>query len=476
MHDANPLVPIEPEDKDPVDINAFLGTEPPRPWYRRPWGMAAIAGGALLLLLLLRLFGGSPDASYATETAKRTDLTVTVSATGNLQPTNQVEVGSEQSGLIEAVYVDNNDRVTKGQPLARLDTSRLRDTLNQARATLAAAQAAVAQSRATAAQASANLKRQEDVWRLSGGKVPAAVELEASRADAQRGLAGIRSAQAQVAQAAAQVSAAQTNLSKATIYSPVNGVVLSRAVDPGQTVAASLQAPTLFTLAEDLSQMELQVKVDEADVGQVTEGQHATFTVDAYPGRQFEAVLKRVDLGANASDGGSSGSSSSSSSASSSTVVAYTAVLSVQNRDFLLRPGMTATAEIVTQTRRNALVVPNAALRFRPAKGAKQGGGVTDMLMPRRMGGRAERNVTIGRGSAQTIYVLDEDGNPQARRVTVGSSDSNVTEITGGRLKPGEKVITAQLAKGADGSSSSSRQASAEGMRPSPIVADRRRA
>ena len=436
-----------PPDKESLEI--FLDAPAARPWYRRPAYIAAAVGLVLVLLLLSRCFAGEAAGGYATETVGRGNLTVTVSATGNLQPTNQVEVGSEQSGLVERVYVDNNDRVVAGQPLARLDTSRLQDTIVQAQAGLAAAQAQVATAQATAAQARANLARQEEVFRLSGGQVPSETELDAARAESRRATAQVRAAEAQVAQARAQVSSAQTNLSKATIYSPVTGVVLSRQVDPGQTVAASFQAPVLFTIAEDLTAMELQVRVDEADVGQVEAGQRASFDVDAWPGRTFEAIVQRVDVGANAS--GAAASSTASSGTGS--VVAYTAILSVQNPDLVLRPGMTATAEIVTTERRNVLLVPNAALRFSPERAAGDGerGGVTSVLVPRRgfrRGNRAEREVSIGRGSRQTVYVLGADGEPQPVRVVVGETNGSQTEIVGGELAEGMEVITARLAPG----------------------------
>nr|WP_129793228.1 efflux RND transporter periplasmic adaptor subunit [Sphingosinicella sp. CPCC 101087] len=438
-------------DKETLD--AFLGAPAAKPWYRRPTYIAAAVGLVVLLLLLSRCFAGEAEGGYATQKARRGDLTVTVSATGNLQPTNQVEVGSEQSGLVTQVFVDNNDRVTAGQPLARLDTSRLQDTIVQARAGLASAQAQVATAEASAAQARANLARQEEVFRLSNGRVPSETELDAARAENRRAQAGVRSAEAQVAQARAQLSSAQTNLSKATIYSPVTGVVLSRQIDPGQTVAASFQAPVLFTIAEDLSAMQLEVRVDEADVGQVNEGQRATFTVDAHPGRTFEAQVVRVDVGANAS--GATSSASSASSTGTGTVVAYTAILSVQNPELLLRPGMTATAEIVTTERRNVLLVPNAALRYSPERDAAaqggQGGGVTSVLVPRRGfrgGNRPEREVGIGRGSRQTVYVLGADGNPEPVQVVVGETNGSVTEIVGGELREGMEVITARLAAG----------------------------
>ncbi|HYI64063.1 MAG TPA: efflux RND transporter periplasmic adaptor subunit [Allosphingosinicella sp.] len=445
-------------DKERLEV--FLGAPARKPWYKRPLYIAGAAALVVALLLLSRCFAGTAEGGYATETVRRGSLTVTVSATGNLQPTNEVQVGSEQSGLVTQVFVDNNDRVVRGQPLARLDTARLQDTIVQAQAGLASAQAQVATAQASAAQARANLSRQEEVFRLSNGRVPSRTELDAARAENQRAVAGVRAAQAQVSQAGAQLSSAQTNLSKATIYSPVTGVVLSRQIDPGQTVAASFQAPVLFTIAEDLAAMQLEVRVDEADVGQVRDGQRASFTVDAYPGRTFPATVMRVDVGANASGPTTSGSSASA-AAGTGSVVAYTAELSVQNPELILRPGMTATAEIVTTERRRVLLVPNAALRWSPERDAAaqrgQQGGVTSVLVPRRGrggrgggagGGRREREVSIGRGSRQTVYVLGPDGAPTPVRVVIGESNGSETEIVGGDLREGQQVITARLAAG----------------------------
>lgn len=433
------------------DIDEFLGVEPPSKYGRLlKWG--AIGLGVLILLWIgFKLFGPSgTDVSYATQVVRRGDLTVTVSATGNLQPTNQVDVGSELSGTVTEVNVDNNDRVAKGQVLARLDTSRLRDSINQSKAALASAQAGVMQAQATARQSRANLARLEEVYRLSGGKVPSATELDTARADNARAIAGVRTAEAQVAQARAQLSSDETQFSKASIVSPVNGVVLSRQIEPGQTVAASLNAPVLFQIAEDLSAMRLEVKVDEADVGQVQKGQRATFQVDAFPGRTFPATIERVDLGANATNTSSSSSSASASSASS--VVAYVARLTVANPDELLRPGMTATADIVTTEKNGVLLVPNAALRFSPdrAAGSGQRGGLASVLAPSppRRGNRATREVSIGRGSQQTVYIVGEDGKPKPIRVTVGDTNGSQTEVTGSEVKEGMEVITGQLAAG----------------------------
>ncbi|MBU1257316.1 MAG: efflux RND transporter periplasmic adaptor subunit, partial [Alphaproteobacteria bacterium] len=431
---------------DPA-LDEFLGAKPARPW--RKWAVRGAIGIGLLLLVLLvsRCFAGEDQPSYATREVRQGDLTVSVSATGNLRPVNQVDVGSEQSGKITAVYVDVNDRVVKGQRLAELDTRRLVDAVNQNRAQVAAAQAQVSQAQAQVALAKATLDRQLNVFQLSGGKVPAKTEIDSARANYEGALATLRSALAQVDVSRAQLSSAQTNLTIAQIVSPVNGVVLSRDIEPGQTVAASLNAPVLFTLAEDLTQMEVEVSVDEADVGQVKEGQSATFAVDAFPGRNFPAKVTRVNVGSNSASTASS-STTSTASSSSGTVVAYTAVLSVNNSDETLRPGMTATADIVTQELRNVLLVPNAALRFKPSAGAGRGGGITSTLIPRRRGNRPTREVSFGAGSSQTVYVVGEDGKPKAIQVVVGASDGSRTVITGGDLKPGMRVITGQLAAG----------------------------
>jgi len=377
-------------------------------------------------------------------------LRVTVSATGNLQPTSEVEVGSELSGLVTEVNVDNNDRVTRGQVLARIDTARLQDAIAQSKASLQSAIADVAQAEATAQQTKAALARFEEVHALSGGKVPSAAELDTAKAEYARAMAGVRTAEAGVARARAQLSSDQTQFSKALILSPVTGVVLSRQIDPGQTVAASFNAPVLFLIAEDLSAMRLEVKVDEADVGQVAAGQSATFQVDAFPGRTFPARVERVDVGANA--GG--GSSTATTASSSSTVVAYTAVLTVNNSDSTLRPGMTATAEIVTSEKQGVLLVPNAALRFSPDGGAKERTGVTKVLMPGPPRGTANtqsREVKIGRGSAQRVYVLGTDGQPQPVAVTTGDTNGTLTEVTGDSLREGDAAITSVLAAGTAG-------------------------
>lgn len=429
-------------------LDAFLGVETEPMWKRRLRPILIGLGLLLLLLLAWWLLKPSEKIQYVTAPITRGELTVTVSATGNIRPINQVDVGSEQSGLITNVYVDVNDSVKKGQLLATLDTARLQDAVTQARASLAAAEANVVQAQATLAQSNASLARYQEVSRLSDGRVPSKTEMDSANADQQRAAATLKSAQAQVQQQQAAVGSATTNMSKARIYSPVTGVVLARSIEPGQTVAASLNAPVLFTIAEDLSQMELQVSIDEADVGEVKDGQDASFTVDAFPGRKFDAKIRRVNLGSN--DSGSSTSSSS----SAGQVVAYTALLSVDNSQQLLRPGMTATADIVTTRQTGTLLIPNAAFRFRPDNaGPAAGGGaggITGAILPRGpRRNQRQRTATTDRGAQQSLYILDADGGPQQVMVTTGSTNGSVTQLLSGELSEGQQVVTGQLAPGA---------------------------
>lgn len=449
-------------DQTNTDLGTFLGAKP-QPAWRRYLKWALVALGVVLLGLGLRsCLAGDTAPQYATAPVQRGDLRVTVSATGKLAPTNQVTVGSQISGLVVRVVADVNDRVRAGQPLALIDPEQLDAQIAQNQAQLNANRAAVAQAQATLQEARATLGRFEEVSRLSGGRVPSKTELDTARATAARGVAGVRTAEANVAAAQAQLASSQTQRQRAIIVSPVNGVVLARQVEPGQTVAASFNTPTLFVIAEDLSEMKLEVAVDEADVGEVKEGQAASFTVDAFPGRTFPAKITRVDVGSNLSaQAASSSSSTSSTGTTTAQVVSYAATLSVENPDMQLRPGMTATAEIVTSEKRNVLTVPNAALRYTPEAAGQAGGGsgITGALVPRRPrrgGDRSQREATLSRGAQQTVYVLGADGQPSPVRITTGNSDGSVTEVTGGGLRSGMTVITGQLASG-DGASSSRR-------------------
>ncbi|RIV90692.1 efflux RND transporter periplasmic adaptor subunit [Aurantiacibacter xanthus] len=422
-------------------IDEFLGTESKPKWYKRKlvWAIAALIVAGIVAALVFG--GGDKQPPYVTEAVTSRSLDLVVTATGNLRPTNQVEVGSEVSGRIDRVLVDVNDQVRQGQVLAYINTDVIDDQITQARAQLAAARAAVEQSRATLAVDQAQLERLREVYRLSNGRVPSKVEMEQAEGALQRSRAGLTSAQANVVSAQASLSSAQTQRDRAVIRSPVSGVVLVRQVEPGQTVAASFNTPTLFILAEDLSVMQLRVKVDEADVGQVVAGQNATFTVDAYPGRQFPAQVERIDLAS-----GNISTSSQTTQTQTNAVVEYEARLTVANPEGLLRPGMTATANIATESTARQLAVPNGALRFKPPEEKETGG----IELGGQVGGlaREEARATIGAGSKQTVYVLEADGTLRPIPVTTGLSDGRFTVVTSNELTEGMKVVTALKAAG----------------------------
>jgi HlyD family secretion protein len=426
-------------------IDEFLGTETKPRWRRwaKYWIPAVIV---LALALIVVLSRGDSKPSYIAEPVTKHALDISVTATGNLRPTNQVQVGSEVSGRIDRVLVDVNDRVARGQVLARINTDVIEDQIKQAQANLNASRASVAQAGATLGVDGAQLARLQEVYRLSGGKVPSKTELETAEANVKRDHAAVASAQANVASAQAALSSAMTNRDRAVIRSPVSGVVLARQVEPGQTVAASFSTPTLFVLAEDLSSMQLRVNVDEADVGQVHPGQRAAFTVDAYPGRAFPATVERIDLAStNTATTAASGTSQSAAGGQGNSVVNYEARLTVANPQGLLRPGMTATATIATEKTQVSLLVPNGALRFNPDDASKQanGGGLNVQVGLQ----QEEQNATIGIGSRRQVYILKGDGTLDKIDVTVGPSNGRLTSVTSSKLKAGMKVVTGIKAK-----------------------------
>ncbi len=424
------------------DIDQLLGDDRPPGWWRRP---SLWLGLALLVVLAAGLWwwhgrqAARAAPVYVTSPLERGDVTLTVTANGTLKPTLSVAVGSELSGTVARVLVDVNDVVRKGQVLLELDRSKFQDTVNRSRAALVAAEAALAQNEATAREAQATLRRYEEVARLSDGRVPSATELDTARATLERARANVDNARAQVAQGRATLSTDETNLSRASIRSPIDGVVLARSVDPGNAVAASLQAVTLFTLGENLRHLTLEASVDEADVGSVQRGQKASFTVSAYPARHYPARVERVSYG----------------STTTNNVVTYTTDLSVDNADLSLRPGMTATATIIATERRKVLLVPNTALRFNPASApapqaaAPGGGGLVSRMLPRPPPGAPRRPREEGApgapGQQQRIWVL-QNGQPQAITVQTGISNGRQTEVSGSELKEGLQVITDQRA------------------------------
>lgn len=375
---------------------------------------------------------------FVTESLQRGSIRLTVTATGNLEPTNEVTVGSELSGTTLEVYVDTNDHVTKGQPLAKLDTSKLSQQTAGSRAQVNSAQAKVAQAEATLKESEASLTRLEELHKLSSGKAVSKADMDAAVAAAERAKADLLSAQAAVGEAEAQVKINESDLGKAVIKSPIDGIVLTRSVEPGQTVAASFTAPELFVIAEKLEHMKLKVAVAEADIGRVAAGQKAVFTVDAWPNRSYLAEVTKVSYGSAVTDN----------------VVTYETELEVANDDLSLRPGMTATADIQVAEGEELLLAPAAALRFDPAKTSPVAAGVAlpkksfvQSLMPgpprratsapRSREESAKPKAGVGRA---TLWIL-RDGQAQPLPVKLGLSDGRFTEVSGDGVEDGLPVI-----------------------------------
>lgn len=367
---------------------------------------------------------------YQTQKVERGDLRVTVTATGTLKARSTVEVGAEITGRVLQVHVNFNDKVTKGQVLAEIDTETYQARVEEAKAQLTAANAGLQNARATENETKLKLERGKPS--VAQG-VLSQQDLESLQAAYDRAKSQVVSSGAQVTLAHASLKVAQTNLSKAVIKSPIDGVVLNRAVEPGQTVTSGLQTPVLFVLAADLSELQLNVQVDEADVGSVKDGLEATFTVDAYSRRTFTSKVLAVK---NMPTTGTS-------------VVTYEAWLSVDNEKRLLRPGMTATATIIVDERKNVLLAPNAALRFNPNRkrdNAGQSQGVSvDQFLPtsRRPPNQMKRapGGAGGGGPREPTLWLPTGGDPKRVVVELGPSDGTRTEIISTEINEGTDVI-----------------------------------
>ncbi|MCX8997678.1 efflux RND transporter periplasmic adaptor subunit [Rhizobiaceae bacterium BDR2-2] len=384
-------------------------------------------------LLALVLAGGayawyasssSSSYRYTTVPVERGDLNVIVTATGSVQPTTQVDISSELSGIIRSVNVTYNSPVKTNDVLAELDTNKLEADVQSARAKLASAKANVLKADAELSAAKVKLDRLRS---LVDSRVSSQQDLDAAQYAYDAALATRQINEATVLSSEADLKLAEVDLGKAKIVSPIDGVVLTRDVDPGATVASSFSAPVLFTIAGDLRQMELQVAVDEADVGQVEAGQKATFNVDAYPDRSFPAEIETVRFA----------------SETTSNVITYKAILSVDNEDMLLRPGMTATADITVQSVEDVLLIPNAALRYSPpAVSSSSGISLNALFRPPRPS-RAGRSAQSGAGSAdeRTVWVM-RGNQPEPVDVQTGPTDGRNTVLRSGDLKEGDLLIT----------------------------------
>jgi len=430
-----------PSSNTSTGVTDLLGADAlPQLWWRRRavWlGVALLVAAGAGFVVWQNQQSAQAAPRYQTEPVVRGNLLITVTANGTLQPTRQLALGSELSGVIKRVLVDVNDAVKTGQVLIELDTSKLDDQIIRSRAALASAQAGVKQAEATRAEQRSLLARQEEVARLSGGQVPSKTELDTTRAAAARAEAALAMARTSVTDAAAALRLDETNRSKASIRSPMDGVVLARTAEPGNAVAASLQAVTLLTLAQDLRQLKLQVKVDEADVGLVQAGQKATFTVSTWPARAYPATINRVAFGSTTTDN----------------VVTYATDLAVANDDLSLRPGMTATAVIAATERQGVLLVPNAALRYTPsaAPAAGSDGGLLSKLMPRPPSSGVPKRAGTSKtaaGATRQLWLL-KNGQPVAVNVTTGLTNGRQTEVSGEGLGEGNAVITGQTTSAA---------------------------
>ena len=372
---------------------------------------------------------------YLMAEVTRGNLQVNVTANGTLEAEQTVSIGSELSGIVESVSVDVNDVVEKGQVLIELDTAKLEASVESAQATLNNAKAGLAEAQATHKEAQLKYEKLLNVRKLSGGKVPAKIELDEQAAVVTRALASIEMAKAQIQMAQAELTTAQTQLTKAYITSPINGIVLARSVEPGYAVAASLQAVELLQLASDLRELELEVDVDEADVAVVEVGQPATFTVSAYPNRQFPATLTKVAYGP--------------SQDTDSNVVTYTAYLTVKNSDLLLRPGMTATARIETNSRENVLLIPNTALRYSPSSDKEKNSSAVSSLIMKGPHNQNQNKTAKDSGGVSMvresrIWVLRQ-GQPVKVSIVTGASNGIQTEVISGELKEGDQLIIGQM-------------------------------
>ncbi|MDX2019500.1 MAG: efflux RND transporter periplasmic adaptor subunit [Deltaproteobacteria bacterium] len=397
-------------------------------------GLSLIGGGATYLLL--RKPADTSPVVFKVGRVERGVVEQVVTATGTLSAVVTVQVGSQVSGTILKLFVDFNDRVQAGQIVAQLDPTRFKASLENANANLKSAEASAARARVNYKQAKLDIDRGQT---LQGRGVIGDAELDQLRSRLDLAQVDLQSSEAQVEQARAQVGIAKVDLERTTIRSPISGVVLARAVDTGQTVAASLQAPTLFTVAQDLSRMEVRTAIDEADVGKLREGLEARFTVDAYPGEEFTATIFQLRAQPTVTQN----------------VVTYDAILRVENPEGHLRPGMTANVRIVTERRDNVLRVPNAALRWRPAPeliaartdpGAKRQGkpeGAPAAGEGRRWGGAGGAAGRPGGGDrALFSRVYKPVGQlVQPLRFKPGVADDEYTEVREGQIKEGDEIV-----------------------------------
>lgn len=379
---------------------ATLPVPQPPPRKRLRYGLLlSIAGGGILggLALWWWLAADVPPIRYKTALVDRGPISAFVTATGTVNPVISVQVGSQVSGKIKTLFADFNSVVTKGQVIAQIDPAIFQSRVKQARASLRNAKGSLVKAETALAQRKLELDR---MTTLRAQEFVTQADLDLAKTNFRDAEAQVEVIQAQVDQAQATLSNAELDLGYTTIYSPVNGIVVSRNVDVGQTVAASLQTPTLFVIAQDLTKMQVDANVSESDIGGVADGKEASFTVDAYPKEPFTGLVTQVR----------------NAPISIQNVVTYDVVIAVDNRALKLKPGMTANVSIVTARKDEVLRVPNAALRFKP------------------VGVPIEKKKT-------DLWALDSQGRPQAVSVKTGIADAQFTEVLEGQVRQGDTVI-----------------------------------
>ncbi|MCT7580282.1 efflux RND transporter periplasmic adaptor subunit [Aliarcobacter butzleri] len=388
----------------------------------------AIAIVSFIVIVLFFIFNGSDKSNkveYTTKKVTQGDLSVVVSTTGNLNPTNSVEIGIEVSGTLKEIFVDFNDEVKAGQILAKIDTVKLQSQVDSSTAALAIAVANQKESQVLLNNKKTLYDRTLNMYKNSGGKYPSKNELDDTRFSYEAAIESLEAAKAKVLQAQSNLKTDKQNLEKASVKSSIDGIVLNREVEVGQTLAATMSAPKLFTIAKDLTNMDLIVSIDEADVADIKKDLPVTFTVDAYANRTFNGKVKQVRLNPVDTNG----------------VVTYETVVSVDNEDLLLKPGMTATAKIITKESKNKLLIPNGALRFKPKMQEQKNSGVN--LVGPNMNRPANVARDLSKKELAPIFIL-ENNQPKRVMVKVFDSDGKLTSIESEELKVNDEVIISQ--------------------------------
>lgn len=414
-----------------LTTQTILNTINPKKNYKKILTLSAIILGILLLFILIIIWWQSrpPKITYQTQKIVQGDIQSSISASGTLSPTNEVSIGSVISGLVIEVLVDVNDKVQKDQILARIDSESIEQNLQKYQAQLSSAKAQLTSSQIALEEKRWQYNQLKSLYEKTQGKTPSRLELQTARTNYNAALSEIELRKSNIKEIETAIASTQVDLKNTHITSPIDGIVLSRSIEVGQSVAASFQAPEFFIIAESLEEMDLIVNVSEADIGKVKEGQKVTFSVDSYPQKEFQAVVNRVNFGA---------------SSSSDNIVSYETKIFIENKDLLLRPGMSATADIQTAFSHNAKLVPSQALYFNPtpATNAKKESPKSSFnLFSRPKPPKVSPTNQRTSQSTQGVIWILQKGEPVAKEVQVGISNGTLTEIISDDLSLDSEVI-----------------------------------